>query len=71
MKDIVEAIFASTPDAIVTADSGGRIISWNPAAERIFGHGIAAPSGEKCIYSMSTSAPSRLADSHTKDLHRC
>jgi adenylate cyclase len=39
MKDIVEAIFASTPDAIVTADSGGRIISWNPAAERIFGYG--------------------------------
>ncbi len=38
MESILEAIFGSTSDAIVTADAQGQVISWNPAAERIFGY---------------------------------
>jgi PAS domain S-box-containing protein len=38
MESILEAIFGSTSDAIVTADAQGRVIAWNPAAERIFGY---------------------------------
>ncbi len=38
MKSILEAIVGSTSDAIVTADAQGQVITWNPAAERIFGY---------------------------------
>ncbi len=38
MESILEAIFGSTSDAIVTADAQGQVITWNPAAERIFGY---------------------------------
>ena len=40
------AIVASSEDAIVTADSEGRITHWNPAAERLFGHAQEAIVGE-------------------------
>ncbi len=39
MESIVEAIVGSTSDAIVTADAQGLVVTWNPAAERIFGYG--------------------------------
>jgi adenylate cyclase len=32
------AVVASATDAIITADARGRIASWNPAAQRIFGY---------------------------------
>jgi len=32
------AVVASTEDAVVTEDRHGRITSWNPGAERMFGH---------------------------------
>lgn len=38
MDSILEAVVGSTSDAVVTADAQGRIITWNPAAERIFGY---------------------------------
>jgi PAS domain S-box-containing protein len=38
MEGILKAVFGSTSDAIVAADAKGRVISWNPAAERIFGY---------------------------------
>ena len=38
MESILEAIFGSTSDAIVTANAQGQVITWNPAAERIFGY---------------------------------
>jgi PAS domain S-box-containing protein len=33
----LEALVQAAPDAIVTADPEGRIASWNPGAERMFG----------------------------------
>ena len=38
MGSILEAIVGSTSDAIVTADSQGQVVTWNPAAARIFGY---------------------------------
>jgi PAS domain S-box-containing protein len=38
MDSILEAIIGSTSDAVITADANGRVITWNPAAERIFGY---------------------------------
>jgi PAS domain S-box-containing protein len=32
-----KAIVDSALDCVVTIDSGGRIVEWNPAAERCFG----------------------------------
>ncbi len=37
MDQSLEAVIASSPDAIVTSDARGCIVTWNPAAERIFG----------------------------------
>jgi adenylate cyclase len=36
--EMLRSIVESASDAIVTAGSDGRILSWNPAAQRIFGH---------------------------------
>jgi PAS domain S-box-containing protein len=33
-----EALLAASPSAIVTVDMDGMITSWNPGAERLFGH---------------------------------
>ncbi|MBA2500418.1 MAG: PAS domain S-box protein [Chitinophagaceae bacterium] len=37
----LEAITLSATDAIISANSDGNIISWNPAAEKIFGYSAA------------------------------
>jgi PAS domain S-box-containing protein len=36
-KQYFEALVAASPVAIATIDRGGRIMSWNPAAERLYG----------------------------------
>jgi len=37
LEQLGEALLASSSDAIVATDRDGRIIFWNPGAERIFG----------------------------------
>lgn len=37
-KEYYEALFLNSPVAMVSADLSGRIVSWNPAAERLFGY---------------------------------
>jgi PAS domain S-box-containing protein len=37
-KEYYEALFLNTPAAVVTVDQEGTVISWNPAAERLFGY---------------------------------
>ncbi|MCK4818575.1 PAS domain S-box protein, partial [bacterium] len=36
-KDYFEVIFNNSPVAVVTADPDGNVMSWNPAAETLFG----------------------------------
>ena len=43
--DTLEAIVRSATDAIVTADDRGEIVTWNPAAERMFGYSEAEAVG--------------------------
>lgn len=40
------AIIASAPDCVVVMDDGGRVVEWNPAAERTFGYARAAAIGQ-------------------------
>lgn len=42
----LEAFVRSAADAIIAADADGRIIFWNPAAERIFGFSAAEALGQ-------------------------
>ena len=37
-KEYYEALFVNNPGAVVTVDLEGSVISWNPAAERLFGY---------------------------------
>jgi PAS domain S-box-containing protein len=37
-KDYFEALFVNSPTAVVTADLNGNVVSWNPAAEKLFGY---------------------------------
>ncbi|MBM4431210.1 MAG: PAS domain S-box protein, partial [Chloroflexi bacterium] len=37
-KDYFEAVLVNSPVAVVTADLDARIVSWNPAAERLFAY---------------------------------
>jgi PAS domain S-box-containing protein len=59
-RDFLSGIIHGTADAIIVRDSAGRIMSWNPAAEAIFGWTAAelerrtaevlvAPSGEAVV----------------------
>jgi PAS domain S-box-containing protein len=41
-----EAVIESTDDAILTKDRDARITSWNPAAERLYGHRTAEALGQ-------------------------
>ena len=47
MLDPLE-IVAGTADAVVATDQEGRIVIWNPAAERQLGHGAAQVLGKPC-----------------------
>ena len=37
-KDYFEALFDNSPVAVVTADLEGKVVSWNPMAEKLFGY---------------------------------
>lgn len=55
------AIFESTLDALVTFDSTGRIVEWNRAAERMFGHPAAVAIGREMAELI---VPAELRDEH-------
>jgi two-component system, sensor histidine kinase and response regulator len=60
------AITQTAPDAIVSADSDGRITYFNPAAERIFGYSSAEASGQPFTLLM----PERFHSAHRAGLKR-
>src|SRR5712692_2669130 len=62
----VLAITQTAPDAIVSADSDGRITYFNPAAERIFGYSSAEASGQPLALLM----PERFHSAHRAGLKR-
>ncbi len=45
-KEYLEAVVLNSPVAIVTADQDAIIVSWNPAAEKLFGYTAAEAIGE-------------------------
>lgn len=51
--DLLAAIVESSDDAIVSVSLDGTILSWNPAAERIFGHPAREVIGRSLIDLMS------------------
>ena len=44
-KQYSEALLQNSPVAIVTADLQGNVVSWNPAAERLFGYSAEEATG--------------------------
>jgi PAS domain S-box-containing protein len=45
-KEYYEALFVNNPVAVVTVGRDGNIVSWNPAAERLFGYTEAEAIGQ-------------------------
>jgi PAS domain S-box-containing protein len=57
---LARAILGTASDAIIAADRDGVITSWNPGAERIFGH----PAVEAVGRSLDLIIPERLRAAH-------
>jgi PAS domain S-box-containing protein len=62
-----KAIVDSALDCVVTMDSGGRIVEWNPAAERCFGHLCADVIGRELA---EVIIPFEMRDAHREGLAR-
>jgi adenylate cyclase len=62
----LDAIVASATDAIVTADANGLVVSWNPAAERMFGHSESDMIGKSLIEII----PARFREAHEAGMNR-
>lgn len=62
----VDAIVESATDAIVTADAKGVIVTWNPAATRLFGYKQEEAIGEP----LTLLVPERFRDAHRAGLSR-
>lgn len=60
------SVAQSANDAIISADSRGRIISWNKGAHKIFGYSEEEVLGEQLIMLM----PERYRDAHQKGFER-
>ena len=46
---LLAAILETTDDAVFSHDAGGRVTTWNQAAERLFGHTVDEMIGRPCI----------------------
>ncbi|HSF91568.1 MAG TPA: PAS domain S-box protein, partial [Paracoccaceae bacterium] len=64
--DILEAIVGASSDAIVTADATGRIVTWNPAAGKIFGYTAKEAIGQD----LSILVPTEFREAHKAGLAR-
>ena len=63
---LFRAVSESAHDAIVTADSSGKIVKWNTGAERIFGYTADEAIGQPLTLLM----PERFRDLHLKGIAR-
>ena len=57
-------VVQTAPDGIVLADGDGKIVSWNPAAERLFGH----TEGEILGQPLTVIMPTRYREDHQRRL---
>lgn len=62
----LSAMMASAQDAIVSADKHGKVFSWNPAAERVFGYSATEMIGMPLTDLM----PERFRRAHTAGMAR-
>ena len=62
-----KAIVDSALDCVVTMDAGGRIVEWNPAAERCFGYTSAEVVGREMA---DLIIPYEMRDAHREGLAR-
>lgn len=65
-EEIARAILQAASDAVVAADLEGRIVFWNPGAERIFGHAAQEAIGQ----SLDLIIPERLRERHWQGYRR-
>jgi adenylate cyclase len=65
-RERLGAILDSAADAVVCADEEGRIVLWNPAAERILGYEAAEVVGEP----LTVIIPERFRSAHNEGLTR-
>lgn len=61
-----QVLTRTATDAIVTADTAGVIVGWNPAAERLFGHSEADALGQ----SLTMLMPARYREAHLAGVAR-
>jgi PAS domain S-box-containing protein/putative nucleotidyltransferase with HDIG domain len=61
-----QAVVTSAPNAFVTSDAAGRIVGWNPSAERIFGYAETEVIGQP----LTLLIPQRLQDRHLDGMKR-
>jgi len=57
-------VVQTAPDGIVLADGDGRVVSWNTAAERLFGY----TEGEILGQPLTTIMPTRYREGHRREL---
>jgi PAS domain S-box-containing protein len=63
----LRAMLEAALDAVVSMDAEGRVIGWNPAAERIFGYPASDAVGREMAELI---VPPRLRDAHRRGLAR-
>lgn len=62
----MEAILESANDAVISIDSLGRVVLWNPSAERLFGYTADEMMGEP----LHAVIPERFRDGHSTGIER-
>ena len=65
-EEFTRSLMQAASDAIITADSAGRVVSWNHGAERIFGYTSPEIEGKP----LSVLMPERFRGSHALGLER-
>ncbi|WP_371324503.1 PAS domain S-box protein [Dechloromonas sp. ZY10] len=61
MRDRLSAIVAASEDALVSCDREGRVSSWNPAAEQLFGCSVEEAVGQPVETLLGLPSPQALA----------
>src|SRR3954454_7619681 len=66
-RALMSAVLDAALDAVVAIDGGGRVVEWNPAAERMFGYRAADALGRELA---ALIVPAELRDRHRAGLAR-